>query len=74
MSTVRILQIFWLMHVENNTTKESIWAIKRTMKGHWVIEYIEKQFQKYFSLYAFVALTFQAKEARFVALQGFKIP
>jgi hypothetical protein len=37
-----------MMHVGNNTTEESNRAIKRTMKVHGVIEYIEKQFQKYF--------------------------
>jgi hypothetical protein len=46
------------MHVENDTTKESNQAIKRTKKVHVVIEYIEKQFQKYFSLYSLVAPTF----------------
>jgi hypothetical protein len=62
MSRVRFLQIFWMMHVENDTSEESNRAIKRTKKAHGVIEYIEKQFQKYFSLYAFVAPTFQAKQ------------
>jgi hypothetical protein len=46
------------MHVGNDTTEESNWAIKRTKKVQGVIEYIEKQFQKYFSLYALVAPTF----------------
>jgi hypothetical protein len=55
---VHFLQIFWMMHMGNNTTEESNWAIKRTKKVHRVIEYIEKQFQKYFSLYALVAPTF----------------
>jgi hypothetical protein len=47
-----------MMHVGNNTTKESNRASKRTKKVHGVIEYIEKQFQKHFSLYALVAPTF----------------
>jgi hypothetical protein len=46
----------------NNTTEESNRAIKRTKKVHRVIEYIEKQFQKYFSIYALVVPTFQAKQ------------
>jgi hypothetical protein len=50
------------MYVGNDTTKESNRAIKRTKKVHGVIEYIEKQFQKYFSLYALVAPTFRAKQ------------
>jgi hypothetical protein len=45
----------------NNTTEESSQAIKRTKKVYRVTEYIEKQFQKYLSLYALVAPTFQAK-------------
>jgi hypothetical protein len=51
-----------MMHVGNDTTKESSVAIKQTKKVHGVIEYIEKQFQKYFSLYALVTPTFQAKQ------------
>jgi hypothetical protein len=35
------VQIFWTMLVGNDTTKESNQAIKRTMKVHGVIEYIE---------------------------------
>jgi hypothetical protein len=35
---------------------------QRTNKVHGVIEYIEKQFQKYFSHYALVAPTFRAKQ------------
>jgi hypothetical protein len=58
MSRVRFLQIFWKMHVGNDTTEDSNRANKRTKKVHGVIEYIEKQFQKYFSLYALVAPTF----------------
>jgi hypothetical protein len=46
MSRVRFLQIFWMMHVGNDTTEESKWAIKRTKKVQGVIEYIEKQFKK----------------------------
>jgi hypothetical protein len=46
MSTVHFLQIFWMMHVGNDTIKESNRAIKRTKKVYGVIEYIEKQFQK----------------------------
>jgi hypothetical protein len=61
MSRVRFLQIFWMLHAGNDTTKESIRTIKRTKKVHRVIEYIEQQFQKYFSLYALVAPTFRAK-------------
>jgi hypothetical protein len=34
--------------VGNDTTEESNQAIKRTRKVHRVIEYIEKQSQKYF--------------------------
>jgi hypothetical protein len=56
MSRVRFLQIFWMMHVGNDTTEESNWAIKITKK------YIEKQFQKYFSLYALLAPNFRAKQ------------
>jgi hypothetical protein len=62
MSRVRFLQIFWIMHVGNNTTEESNRAIKRTKKIHGLIEYIEKPFQKYFSLYALVAPTVRAKQ------------
>jgi hypothetical protein len=51
-----------MMHVGNNTTEESNWAIKRTKNVHGVIEYISKQFQKYFLLYALVARTFRAKQ------------
>jgi hypothetical protein len=51
-----------MMHVGTNTTKESNWAIKGTKKVHGVIEYIEKQFQKYFSLYTLVEPTFRAKQ------------
>jgi hypothetical protein len=61
MSGVPFLQIFWMMHVGNDTTEESSWTIKRTKKVHGVIEYIEKQFQKYFSLYALGAPTFRAR-------------
>jgi hypothetical protein len=51
-----------MMHVGNDSTEESNQAIKRTKKVHGVIEYTEKQFQKYFSLYALVAQTFRAKQ------------
>jgi hypothetical protein len=51
-----------MMHVGNNTTEESNRAIKRTKKVHGVIEYIEKECQKYFSLYALVTPTFRAKQ------------
>jgi hypothetical protein len=47
-----------MMHVGNDITEESNWAIKRTKKVHGMIEYTEKQFQKYFSLYVLVAPTF----------------
>jgi hypothetical protein len=46
MSRVRFLQIFWMMHVGNDTIEESNLAIKITKNIHGVIEYIEKQFQK----------------------------
>jgi hypothetical protein len=46
----------------NDTTEESNQAIKRTKKVHGVIEFIGKQFQKYFSLYALVAPTLRAKQ------------
>jgi hypothetical protein len=46
MSRVRYLQIFWMMHVENVTTEETNWPIKRTKKVNGVIEYVENQFQK----------------------------
>jgi hypothetical protein len=59
MSRVRFLQIFWVVHVGNDTTNESNGAIKRTKKVQGVIQYIEKQFPKYFSLYALVAPTFE---------------
>jgi hypothetical protein len=61
MSRVCFLQIFWTMHVGNDTTEESNQAIKRTKKVHRVAEYTEKQFQKFFSLYALVARTFRTK-------------
>jgi hypothetical protein len=48
MSRVHFLQIFWMIHVGNDTTKGSHRAIKRTRKIHGAIEYIEKQFQDYF--------------------------
>jgi hypothetical protein len=60
-SRFRFLRIFLMMHMGNNTTEESNRAVKRAKKIHRVIEYIEKQLQKYFSLYALVALTFRAK-------------
>jgi hypothetical protein len=41
----RFLQIFLMMYVGNDTTKEINRAIKRTKKLHRVIEHIEKQFQ-----------------------------
>jgi hypothetical protein len=62
MSRVYFLQIFWMMHVGNNITEESNPTIKRTKKVRGVIEYIEKVFQEYFSLYALVAPTFRAKQ------------
>jgi hypothetical protein len=62
MSRVRFLQIFWMMHVVNDTTEESNRAIKITKKVHRVIEYTEKQFQKYFSLYALLAPNFRPKQ------------
>jgi hypothetical protein len=37
-----------MIHVENDTNEESNQTIKRTRKVHGVIEYIVKQFQKYF--------------------------
>jgi hypothetical protein len=82
MSRDRFQHIFWMMHVGNDTTEESSRAIKRTKKVHGVIEYIEKQFQKYFvpgNIFCFFTLCpsctkFSSKPARSVALQGFKIP
>jgi hypothetical protein len=64
MSRDRFQQIFWMMHVGNDTTEETSRAIKRTKKVHGVIEYIEKRFQKYFafSLYALLAPIFRAKQ------------
>jgi hypothetical protein len=73
MSRVRFLQIFWVMHVGNDATEESNRTIKITKKVHGVIEYTEKQFQKYFSLYALLAPNLN-KTASSVALRGFKIP
>jgi hypothetical protein len=58
MSRVSFLQIFWMMHEGNDTTEEINRAFKRTEIVHGVIEYIEKHFQKYFSLYALVAPNF----------------
>jgi hypothetical protein len=40
MSRIRFLQIFWMMHVGNDTTEESNRAIKKTKKVNGVIEYI----------------------------------
>jgi hypothetical protein len=74
MSRVRFLQIFWMMHVGNNTTEESNRAIKRTKKVHRVIEYIEKQFQKYFFILCPCCTNFLSKTAHLVTLRGFKIP
>jgi hypothetical protein len=51
-----------MMHVGNNTTEESNRAIRRTKKVHGVIEYTEKEFLKYCSIYALVAPTFRAKQ------------
>jgi hypothetical protein len=51
-----------MIHVGNDTIEESNRAIKRTKKVHGVIEYIEKQLRKYFSLYALVAPTFLVKQ------------
>jgi hypothetical protein len=82
MSRDHFQQIFWMMHVGNDTNKESSRAIKRTKKVHGVIEYIEKRFQKYFvpcKNICFFTLCpsctkFSSKIARSVALRGFKIP
>jgi hypothetical protein len=41
MSRVCFLQIFWVMHVRNDTTEKSNRAIKRTKKVHGVIEYCD---------------------------------
>jgi hypothetical protein len=57
MSRVRFLQIFWMMHVGNNTTEESNRAIKRTKKVHGVIEYRETVSEIFFTL-CLVAPTF----------------
>jgi hypothetical protein len=64
MSRDRFQQIFWMMHVGNDITEESSWAIERTKKVHGVTEYIEKRFQKYFasSLYALLSPNFRAKQ------------
>jgi hypothetical protein len=48
MSRVRFLQIFWMMHVGNDTIEESNRAIKRTKKVLGAIEHIEKEVQKCF--------------------------
>jgi hypothetical protein len=63
-----------MMHVGNDTTKESNRALKRIRKVHRVIEYIEKQFQKYFSLYALAALTFQSKQLAWWLCWDLKYP
>jgi hypothetical protein len=44
MSRDHFLQIFWMMHVANDTTEESSGAIKRTKNVHGVTEHIEKYF------------------------------
>jgi hypothetical protein len=64
MSRDRFQQIFWMMHVGNNTIEESSRAIERTKKVHGVIEYIEIRFQKHFafSLYALLAPIFREKQ------------
>jgi hypothetical protein len=65
MSGDRFQQIFWMMHVRNDTNVESSQAIKRTKKKiHGVIEYIEKRFQKYFAFspYALLAPSLRAKQ------------
>jgi hypothetical protein len=48
MSRDRFQQIFWMMHVGNDTTEESSRAIKRTKKVHGVIEYVEKRVSEIF--------------------------
>jgi hypothetical protein len=72
MSRVHLLQIIWMMHVGNNTTEESNWAIKGKKKVHGVTEYIEKWFRKYNLCPCWA--NFSSKTARLVALRGFKIP
>jgi hypothetical protein len=62
LSRVRFFQILWIMHMGNDTTVESNWATKRTKKVQGVTEYIKKQFQKYFSLYALVTPNFREKQ------------
>jgi hypothetical protein len=64
MSRDRFQQIFWMMHVGNDTTEESSRAIKRTKKVYGVIEYIEKRLQKYFafSFYALLVPNFRGKQ------------
>jgi hypothetical protein len=76
MSRDRFQQIFWMMHVGNDTTEESTRAIKITKKVHGVIEYIEKRFQKYFAVFTLCpsCTKISSKTARSVALRGFKIP
>jgi hypothetical protein len=54
--------MFWMMHVGNDSTEESNQAIKRTKKVQGVIKYIEKQLQKYFSIYLLDAPTFRTKQ------------
>jgi glutaminase len=63
-----------MMHVGNNTTEETNQAIKRTKKVHGVIEYIEKQFQKYFFTLCPCCTNSLSKTAHLLALGGYKIP
>jgi hypothetical protein len=75
MSRVRFLQIFWMMHVGNDTTEESNRAIKRRKKVHGVIEYIENQFQEKKKIALYPCCTnFSSKTAPILAPWGFKIP
>jgi hypothetical protein len=55
------------------TAEENGRAIETTNKVHGVIEYIEKQFQKYFFALCLCCTNFSSIPACLVALQGFKI-
>jgi hypothetical protein len=61
-----------MMRVGNDTTRENNRAIKRTKKVHGVLEYTEKQFEKY--TLCPCCTYFLSKTVRLEALQGFKIP
>jgi hypothetical protein len=73
MSRVRFLQIFWMMHVRNDTTKESNRAIKRTESTRGDRTYRETVSEIFFILCP-CCTKFFSKTACLVALWGFKIP